>query len=182
MRNAKLRGLENKDRIGVEVGAAAIIADVGDDVADADVADRQIMFGGAAILAPAAQYVGNVGGRAIGVMRVMGAVHGDHVELSARPDIIIVIGCDAHALRGFQQKSGMANEGQPQFTFPIGCPIGRPIGRPLQKGRRCGDHARTGLRLNSVLGFRVKGKNRQGGEQNEGEFHDASVSVLKRIL
>jgi hypothetical protein len=52
----------------------------------------------------------------IRVVRVMGVIHGDDVGQDRRPHIIVVIGRNAHKLRAFDQKRGVANEGDPHLV------------------------------------------------------------------
>ena len=93
------------------LGAAVEPADIGRHVAHAQIlvvhVDARRLF----VLHPAAQHVLD---RQIGIVRVMRrvrGVHGHDVGQNRRPDVIVVVGGDAHQLRAFDQEGGVADIG-----------------------------------------------------------------------
>ena len=123
--------LENEDRIAVPLGAAVPGADVGRHIAHAHVAHGDVVsrrLVGAR--PPAAQDVRNARIGIVGVVRVMGVVHGGDVGQHRYPDIIVVVGGDAHELRTLDQKRRVASIGDANLVG---------IEREPQRGRH---HAR----------------------------------------
>ena len=118
MGDAQLRDLEDEDRVAVALGAAAPVPDVGRNVPHPHVLIRHVMLGRLLVRRPAAQHVFD---RRIGTVRVMGRVgmvHRDDVGQDRRPEIVVVVGRDAHAARALDQKRRVANVSQPDL--PVG--------------------------------------------------------------
>ena len=143
MGDAHVRGFVDEDRIAVPLGAAAPVADVGRDVAHAHVFDGDVV---ARRLirrrAPAAQHVLDGGVGMIGEVGRVRVIHGDDVRHDRRPDIIVVVGCDAHELRRFDQEARVADIGDSDLLR-----IERDAQRGRQDARRIGgDEPGTCLR------------------------------------
>ena len=71
----------------------------------------------------------------VGVVGVVGVVHGDDVGHDRRPHIVVVVGRDAHELRALDQERGVADEGEPHLVgiergeIECGGNDARPVGR-----------------------------------------------------
>ncbi len=74
----------------------------------------------------------------VAVVRVVGVIHGGDIGHHRRPDIVVVIGRDAHELRAFDQKGGMPNKSDPHL---IRIERRQPQRRRHQEGRIPGHEA-----------------------------------------
>ena len=112
MSDAHIRDLEDEDRVAVALGAAAPVANVSRHVAHAHIAVFQIpdrrLFGARS---PAAQHVFDRRVGMVGVVGVMGMIHGGDIGHHRQLQIIVVIGRNADVLRAFNQEGGMTDEG-----------------------------------------------------------------------
>src|SRR5687767_12932868 len=128
MADAQSRHLENEDRISVDNATRRAAANIGGHVADANVFYLEIVFRRAACGIPSTQDMFDVGIGRVGMVRGVCLVHRHHVwQHASRPAGIV--GGDLEAPRAFNQKCGMADEGELNL-------IGRKSRRREQNGPR----------------------------------------------
>ncbi len=92
--------------------AAAPVANVGGDVADAHVGHGEVVPGGSGARAPPAQHVADGGIGKQRVMRGVCPVHGGDVGHHGRANVVIVVGGDADPAGTLDQPGRMADEGE----------------------------------------------------------------------
>jgi hypothetical protein len=117
MADAQARDLEHEDGIAMRDRTARPVADVGHHVAHAHIVVGEVVLDRARALAPALQYVLDVGVREVGVVRVVRPVHGGDVGHDLRPHVVIVVGGDGRACRALDQPGRVSNEGQAHFRL-----------------------------------------------------------------
>ena len=170
MADAHAGQLEDEDRVAVRDVAAAPVADVGRDVADAHVRDGEVMPGRTAVGVPAAQHVLDVGIGQVGVVRGVRPVHRGDMRRRRRADVVVVVGGDLHRARALDQPGRMADEGEArlrQFERY------RAEGRRLDQARRL-RHGEASVDAALSLGAeRQKGcqSSQVRGEQQAGADH-----------
>ena len=105
----RLRDLEDEDRIAVPLGAAVPSADIGRHVAHAHVLVLQVDARRLLVVGPAAQHVLDARIGTVGVVRRVRVVHRHDVGQHRRPDVVVVVGRDAHQLRALDQEGRVAD-------------------------------------------------------------------------
>src|SRR6476619_7764981 len=111
MADAKAGDLEDEDRVAVRDAVRAAEADIGRDVADADIADLEIVVDRPAVRIPAAQHMLDPGVGKVCVMRAMRMVHGDDVG-DGLAGITRIVGGDPDAAGAFDEEGRVADEGE----------------------------------------------------------------------
>jgi len=135
MGDAEPGGLEDEDRIAVELRAALAPAatNVGGHVAHAQVAFLQVMLRHLAGSAPAAQHVADRRIGRMGEMRRVCVVHRRHVGRHLGADVIVVIGRGGHAARRLDREGRVAHISE---THLAGLQRGGKDRRAIGRARR----------------------------------------------